>query len=325
MKELISMDTRSRLDEDYGRVPDNFATDREKRLLRYVDILRAEQIGASATVSAEGGRTGFGRWCSPGVLGTVVVVLTGLTLLLQTLGPPHAHRDSPPASAITTALVPPAPQPALPELPPVLQSAQSQPSEDGTATAAAPAGPDSQTSNPLPSSRDADPSGPVLAERRMADPPDAAPADIAPTAAPSEMPPTAAAARQDSAEPPVLQHEAGVAAALSPAGATAVVPEPEIAGPALWIYYSAGSSLAGQTARSLAARIGADVTSSDFAAQTDLPKAAVIRFSEERNHTLARTIGKSLGASGYRWKIENLSATSAGSQRNMIEVWLPTR
>jgi hypothetical protein len=74
----------------------------------------------------------------------------------------------------------------------------------------------------------------------------------------------------------------------------------------------------------LAARIGSNLTSSDFNAQTNLPNDAVIKFSEERNHALALMIGKSLGDSGYRWKIEK-SSSSVGSHRNMIEVWLPMK
>jgi hypothetical protein len=66
------------------------------------------------------------------------------------------------------------------------------------------------------------------------------------------------------------------------------------------------------------------LTSSDFKARTDLPDDAVIKFAEERNHALARMIGKSLGVLGYRWRIENTSS-SVGSHRNMIEVWLPMK
>jgi hypothetical protein len=66
------------------------------------------------------------------------------------------------------------------------------------------------------------------------------------------------------------------------------------------------------------------VTSSDIQARTSLPDDTVINFSDKGNHERARMIGKSLGDSGYRWKIEKIPSP-AGSYRNMIEVWLPIK
>jgi hypothetical protein len=104
----------------------------------------------------------------------------------------------------------------------------------------------------------------------------------------------------------------------------------ESAKPTLWVYYPFGSTLAGESARNLAIRVGATITAADFRPQAnlpraaDLPKVAVIRFSEERNHSLARVIGNTVGALGYSWKIES-AVNMSGAQRNTVEVWLPTK
>jgi hypothetical protein len=112
--------------------------------------------------------------------------------------------------------------------------------------------------------------------------------------------------------------------ASSPPRAEAEVAEPEAAKPLLCVYYLHGSSRAEANARSLAARVGPNLIGSEFKAETDLPDDAVIKFSEERNHAVARMIGKSLGDSGYRWKIEKARALIQ-SDRNIIEVWLPMK
>jgi hypothetical protein len=187
---------------------------------------------------------------------------------------------------------------------------------EGDAPAGRPANP-----NPTPpvpgvlSSSNSPPPASALAEQAAADPPDT----VEPTA-----PPAAIATRPDPIEPRALRHEADAAAAPPPARAEAEVSEPETAKPVLLVYYPHGSRRGEATARSLAARIGSVVTSSDIKAPTSLPDDAMIVFSEERNHEFARMIGKSLGDSGYRWRFEKIPSL-VGSHRNMIEVWLPMK
>jgi hypothetical protein len=141
---------------------------------------------------------------------------------------------------------------------------------------------------------------------------------------PSPAPLAAKQNADDPQNPPVPepQHTTGVAADPSPTQAEAAISE--TGKPALRIYYSFESPLAAKNAQSLATRIGAELTRSDFKAESDLPKHAAIRISEERNHALARTIGQSLGDLGYEWEIENLSGLTQ-SRRNVIEVWLPAK
>jgi hypothetical protein len=145
------------------------------------------------------------------------------------------------------------------------------------------------------------------------------PADITGTTAP----PAAIATRPDPIESRPLRHEPDAVAA-PPVRAEAEVSEPETAKPVLSVYYPHGSRRGEATARILATRIGSEVTSSDIKTPTSLPDDAMIVFSEERNHEFARMIGKSLGDSGYRWKIEKIPSP-VGSHRNMIEVWLPMK
>jgi hypothetical protein len=117
-------------------------------------------------------------------------------------------------------------------------------------------------------------------------------------------------------------YQADALAGPSTTKTAAEAPESQAAKPALKIYYPYGSSRAETNARILSARIASTLASFDFQAQTNVPNDVVVKFSEEKNHALARIVGKSLGDLGYRWKIEN-SSGSAKSHHNLIEVWLP--
>jgi hypothetical protein len=134
--------------------------------------------------------------------------------------------------------------------------------------------------------------------------------------------PDASLATTRSADVPTLQHEAAAPPGQPVAAVTANVSGSESDKPALVVYFPRGSLRAETNARSLSTRIGSDLAKSDFEAQPTLPDDAVIKFSDESNHKLARFVGKSLGDMGYRWRIENTSG-SAGAVRNKIEVWLP--
>src|SRR5580692_6715550 len=105
------MDSRSRLNDRLAKVPGNVGTDREERLLRFVDILRAEQIRASIRADAEGGGTGLRRWRGPVLFLVVVVVAIGAAAaFLKAPGPspvrPNATHDS---AAGTASVQAPAP------------------------------------------------------------------------------------------------------------------------------------------------------------------------------------------------------------------------
>jgi hypothetical protein len=159
------------------------------------------------------------------------------------------------------------------------------------------------------------PSESARAEQRAPDPP-----NIAEAATPS----AAVTPQPKSIDPVAPPHEVDAVASPPPTNAVAEIAEPETAKPVLWVHYPHGSSRAEASARSLAVRIGSNLTSSDFKAQVNLPNDAMIKFSEESHHALARMIGKLLGDSGYRWKIEK-TRSSVGSHRNVIEVWLPMK
>jgi hypothetical protein len=314
------MDSRSRLNDRPAKAPESLGTDREERLLRFVDILRAEQIRASIRADAEGGGAGFRRWRVLALFMAVVVIAIGTAVaFLKAPGPspvrPDATHD---AAAGTTPVQAPAPtSPSQSALPPEIAHARA---PESVPEADAPTG-GPVNLNPTPpvarvlSSSNARPPGSAPAQQGAAD----APNLTAPTA-----PPPAVAARPDIIEPLAPSHEADALAAPPPTRAEPVVSEPETTKPVLLVYYPHGSRRGEATARSLATRIGSEVTSSDIGAATSLPEDAIIKFSEERSHELARKIGKSLGHSGYRWRIEKIP-TLVGSHRNMIEVWLPMK
>jgi hypothetical protein len=118
------------------------------------------------------------------------------------------------------------------------------------------------------------------------------------------------------------RHEAGSLANPALAAITGDVSGSKTNKPTLLVYFPRGSLRAETNARSLSARIDSNLAKSDLETQSILPDDAVIKFSEESNHTLARVVDKSLRDLGYRWRIEN-SASPVGAHRDMIEVWLP--
>jgi hypothetical protein len=303
-----AVDAWDRLDEDPARVSNGRGTDREERLLRFVDILRADQVRAS--IVAEGDKTGFRRWRGRGrLLAVVIIALGAAAAFLQASRPPHVYPDAQSDSAVGTALVQSASDPARlsqRDLPPKI--VQPQPHEDVAEVHV----PTDRPVNPVPEalslSSNPHPSEPVLAKQQ----------DIAEATTPS----TAVTMQPKSMDLLAPRHEADALASRPPTRTAAEVSASETAKPVLWVYYPYGSSRAEANARSLSARIESNLTSSDFEAQTSVPIDAVIKFSEERNHALARMIGRSLGDLGYRWKIEN-TFSSVGSGRNVIEVWLP--
>jgi hypothetical protein len=309
------MDSRSRLNDGPAKAPNGFGTDREERLLRFVDILRTEQVRASIGAGAEGGGTGFRRWRGLALFLVVVVVAIGAaTAFLKVPGPSVVRPDATPDSAPGTASV------QAPEPTPLSQSAlrpkiAASPAPEGVSEADAPTG-GAVNPNPTPpiagvlSSSNARPPGPAPVQQGAADSPN--------------LTGPAAAARPDTIQPLAPGHEAEALAAPPPAGADPEVSEPETAKRFLLVHYPHGSPRGEATARNLSARIGSSVTSSDIQARTSLPDDAVIDFSDERNHELARMIGKSLGDSGYRWKIEKIPSP-VGTHSNMIEVWLPMK
>jgi hypothetical protein len=267
------MDIRSRSGEDPATAPNSPGTDREERLLRFVDSLRAEQIRASAAANAEGDKAGFSR-PGRGLLWVVVLAVMGTAAaLLLVLGPPHVHQNAVPSPATGTALVQSAPQPALIGQPtPLGKSAEPQPSEKVTESGAATIGPDATAPIRLmpgaPSSSSPHPSEPVPAEERTAEPPNAAAAATPPAVAPT---------RPEPIVPLPPQQEAGAAASPSPTRATVAVSEPETIQPVLRVYYPHGSLRGEANARSLAAQIGSNVARADVEAQSDLTMVAVVR------------------------------------------------
>jgi hypothetical protein len=235
--------------------------DPEERLLRFVDILRAEQVR-----NAERGKTSFRRWRGPGLLLAVVIIATvAVRVFLPASRPLHLRPDAQPEPAVGTALVHLAPEQAhlsQRDLPPKI--AHPQPPE-GAAEVDVPTDKPVNLASIHPvrealSRSDPHPSEPVLAEQQVADPPDIAEA-ATPLAAITTQP--------TSIDLLALRHEADARASRPTAAAE--TSEFEEAKPVLWVHYQHGSSHAEANARSLSARIASNLTSSDFEAQTNLP------------------------------------------------------
>jgi len=235
------------------------------------------------------------------IVGLVVVVIAvgAAAALLKAPGPspvrPNAAHDSAAGTASVQAAAPAPPSLSAP--PP--QTAPSRASESMPGPVAPSGGPVTLNPNPpvagMLSSSNALPPGSAPAQQGAA----VSPNTTGPTA-----PPAAVAARPATIEPLAPRHEADALAAPPPTRAEPKVSEAETTKPVLMVYFPHGSRRGEANARSLATRIGSEVTSSYIKAATHLPADAIIRFSEERNHELARMIGTSLGHSGYRWRVE---------------------
>jgi hypothetical protein len=301
-------DHRSQLNESSSRVSNGCGTDREERLLRLVDILRTEQLCASIGAKAGVGRTGLRRWRGPCLL-AVVVVLMGAAAILYASRPTHVFSDARPDLA---------PEPDHPIQSNLTTKVGLQPQPpDGTGDTSIATDKPFNLSliAPLPEGlAQGNPLQPLWTiERQVTNRSGIAEAATSLDGSMAETKPV---------DLPAPKHEADSLASPPLAAMTGDVSGSKPNKPALVVYFPRGSLRAETNAQSLSARIISNFTKSDFEAQSTVPDDAVIKFSEESNHALARDVGKSLGDWGYRWRIEN-SSSPVGEHCNMIEVWLP--
>ncbi len=291
--------------ENAAQASNGHSTEREERLLRLVDILRTEQLSASTTEPAEVETTNLRRWRAPALLAVVIVV--GAAATLYVIRSTHIFAGAPsdrPAQPAHVIQPDPAAKAAL----------RPQPPDKTFNTASATSGPtSSNVTVPVPEAP-AQSSQPLPAPNQQAISP-STPADAVSS-------PASSAAEPKLNVPPAPKQEAAEPDSASLAGTPSDVLGSKPNKPALAVYVPAGSLRAETNARNLATQINPDIATSNIETQASLPSDAVIKISEENNHKLARTIGKSLGDLGYRWKIENSSGTAA-PHSNMIEVWLP--
>jgi hypothetical protein len=278
-----------------------------------VDKVPTDWMSPSTALRGRSRNTVFGGWRGLGRFWAILIAVTGSAVaLLQAMGPPPVEREVRPVAATAEGPVPSALPPLQRPNPAQSQSREAAP--DAIATKVPQDNPGASLPTSVVPSLNNLPSPAPLAAEQNADNPQNPTVVTAPSVI-AERPPETT----ESLEP---QHTTGVAADPSPTRAEAAISE--TGKPALRIYYSFESPLAAKNAQSLATRIGAELTRSDFKAESDLPRHAAVRISEERNHALARTIAQSLGDLGYGWEIENLSGLTQ-SPRNVIEVWLPAK
>jgi hypothetical protein len=298
---------RSQLNESSSR-SSGHGTDREERLLRLVDILRTEQLSASIVTESEVGRTGLRRWRGRCLLASVVILMGAAAILYATrptqvfsdARPDLAAEPSHPIQSNLTTKIGLQPQPR---------------DETGDTGVAIDKRFNPSLIAPFPESlTQGNPLQPLpTIEQQVTNRSSIAGAATSLDASIMETKPV---------DPPAPKHEADSLASPPLAGITGDVSGSKANKPSLVVYFLRGSSRAETNARSLSARINSNFANSDFEAQSALPDGAVIKFSDESNHELARVVGKSLGDRGYRWRIDN-SSSPAGARRNMIEVWLP--
>jgi hypothetical protein len=278
-----------------------------------VNSVPTDRMSPPTALRGRGRNTVFGGWRGLGRFWAIVIAVTGSAVaLLEAMGPPPVERELRPVAATAEGQEPSALPPVQPPNPVQSQSREAAP--DAIATKVSRDNPKAGLPTSVVPSLNNLPSPTPLAAKQNADNPQNPPVATAPSVIAERLPETT--------ESPEPQHTTGMAADPPPTQAEAAISE--TGKPALRIYYSFESPLAAKNAQSLVTRIGAELMRSDFKAESDLPKHAAIRISEERNHALARTIAQSLGDLGYGWEIENLSGLTQ-SRRNVIEVWLPAK
>jgi hypothetical protein len=291
---------RSQLNESAPRVSNGHGSDREERLLRLVDILRTEQVSSSIVTNVEVNRKRLHRRLGPCLLAAVVILMGAAAIL-------HASRSTRVFSDARTALPPEPGRPIQSTLTTKI-GLQPQPRVETGDTGVS-------TDKPInPSLIAPFPEG--FAQGHSLPPPPIIEQQAAATSLDGSITET------KSVDLPTPKHDADSLASQPLAAMAGDVSDSKTDKPALVVYFPRGSLRAEANARSLSSRITTNLAKSDFEAQSDLPDDAIIKFSEESNHKLARLVGKSLGDSGYRWRIENAS-TPVGAHRNTIEVWLP--
>jgi hypothetical protein len=323
------MDTKSRLADDPAAGEGSEELSPQERLQRLADAFDAggdwpdghiselvaaaqERPGRVNVATAENRPNSSGWWRNVVLFFVIVAAVTGVAgAILQIFGPARVQQDNANRPAQSSG-----PMPSGPQAAPPATAAQPQPAQ---------AAADVNTAKPLPTYR---PLGRVPAAPA---PNNAVPSGSATTRqgvdSPQKTPTAAVPAAVDATRP-------DVAKTVAPPRAQAVVNEPESAAgaasisdagpPSLSIIYQLGSGPAEDSARSLKAQMGSNVTSVDLSPRPDVPKVAVIRYSQERHHALARSIGPLLTNMGYTWKIES-AASSTDSARGMIEVSLPPK
>jgi hypothetical protein len=317
------MNIGSRLAQDPRRVANDDETTPEERLQRLVleslrDEYEEEPVNALTVQSLEAGPARTSRWRGLTLFLALVIATTaaGGSLLLI-LGRQEIEQDTPPSAVATTEPVQPA-SPAVSQPPPAAAKVEAAAEADATRVQADNAAPGPLEAAP-PSSGNLRSLDPMPAKPSVDSPPSPSP-PVAPR--PANPPRAGDPPRSGPGKPPVAQREAG--AEVSPAPARAVAREPELGKPIVWIYYPVGATLVGETARALAARVATDASTVDYMAQADMPRIAVIRFSQGKNQELSKAVAKTLANLGYRWRIEDVSR-SASTPHNMVEIWLPNR
>ena len=271
--------------KDSARASDGHGTDREERLLRMADILRTEQVSASTVAEKEIAMTGFHRRSGLGAW-VIVFILMGVAALLLIFRPTH---------------------PILSER--IGKVKQPQPSDGAGDADVATERPIRLSLSPLP--EDHAQSLPITEHQETRR------SDIAEAATSL----AGSIAETDSVDLSTPRPEANLPANPPLAAITGGVSHSN-PNKALLVYVPHSSLRAETNARSLLARINVDLTVFASESKSALPDDAVIKFSAESNHALARTVGKSLGDLGYRWRIEN-SSDLVAARRNFVEVWLP--
>jgi hypothetical protein len=326
------MDTKSRLADNPAAGESGDELSPQERLQRLADAFDAgpdwpeghiselvaaaqkKPARAEAVASVENRPDGSGWRRNVVLFFVIVAAVTGVAgAILQLFGPGRVQQGDSTRSTLSSGPIPSPPQAAPPATSAQLQSGQT--AADANATKVlAPYRPLGRAPA-VPAPNNAVPPGSAIT-RQSVDTPQKALANATPPA----VDPT----RPDVAKPVTSQRAPAVVTEAAPAAGAASISDADAGRPSLSIVYQAGSGSAEDSARSLKAQVGSNVTGVDLNPRSDLPKVAVIRYSQEKNHALARSIGPLLTNMGYSWRIES-GATATDSPRGVIEVSLPTK
>jgi hypothetical protein len=168
---------------------------------------------------------------------------------------------------------------------------------------------------------------------------------------PAQNPPTGARAQRDiasagaspdrntqqhsAASAPLPKPEDGEAAATQPGTAESATPAEassstadgtqQTTGKGLSIHVLAGSDPAqDEKLKALADRLRSNFGQTQMHAEADVPRVAVVQYATPADHSMAKDVGRVLGAMGYPWHIERLPPDRSEATTRTVDVWLPS-
>lgn len=133
-------------------------------------------------------------------------------------------------------------------------------------------------------------------------------------------------ARDNSASPnpPGSSSAKEATTTAAPSSAEPAAPAAQPAASTLSIHFLASSGAAAAEAKALAARFGSGFQRAETHADPAAPPKALVRYSDQADHAVAKSIARLLADRHYTWRLERHVAAQSAAPSRTVEVWLPS-